>query len=82
LPDPGFVSVFKGFIVKSLHAVRTNRPMTGRAAFVRAGTMKSPGACGAAFLHRAYPSGWSSLFQATQLYRNEDRTHPGEGNSA
>jgi hypothetical protein len=66
--------------VKSLRTVRTHRPMTGPVAFARAAAMKSPGACGAA-LHLAYPLGWSSLFQATQLDRNEDRMHPGEGSA-
>ena len=54
--------------------------MTGPVAFARAAAMKSPGACGAA-LHRAYPLGWSSLFQATQLDGEEDRMHPGEGSA-
>jgi hypothetical protein len=54
--------------------------MTGQVAFARAAAMKSPGACGAA-MHLAYPLGWSSLFQVTQLDRNEDRMHPGEGSA-
>jgi hypothetical protein len=54
--------------------------MTGPVAFARAAAMKSPGACGAA-LHLAYPLGWSSLFQATQLDGEEDRMHPGEGSA-
>jgi hypothetical protein len=80
LPDPGFVFVFRGFIVKSLRIVRTHRPMTGQVAFARAAAMKSPCACGAA-LHPACPLGWSSLFQATQLDGQEDRMHPGEGSA-
>jgi hypothetical protein len=57
--------------------------MTGLVAFAPArlmAAMKSPGACGAA-LHRAYPLGWSSLFQAAQLDGEEDRMHPGEGSA-
>jgi hypothetical protein len=76
----GLCFCLKGFIVKSLRTVRTHRPMTGPVAFARAAAMKSPGACGAA-LHLAYPLGGSSLFQATQLDRNEDRMHPGEGSA-
>ena len=76
----GFCFCLRGFIVKSLRTVRTHRPMTGLVAFARAAAMKSPGACGAA-LHLAYPLGGSSLFQATQLDRDEDRMHPGEGSA-
>jgi hypothetical protein len=83
LPEPGFVFCLRGFIVKSLRNVRTHRPMTGLVAFVPArvmAAMKSPGACGAA-MHLAYPLDWSSLFQVTELHRNEDRMHPGEGSA-
>ena len=54
--------------------------MTGRVAFARAAAMKLPGACGAA-LHLAYPLGWSSLFQVTQLVGEEDLMHPGEASA-
>jgi hypothetical protein len=54
--------------------------MTGPVAFARAAAMKSPGARGAT-LHLAYPLGWSSLFQATQLDEQEDRMHPGEASA-
>ena len=79
----GLCFCLRGFIVKSLRIVRTHRPMTGRVAFVPArvmAAMKSPGACNAA-LHLAYPLGWSSLFQASQLDGEEDRMHPGEGSA-
>jgi hypothetical protein len=60
--------------VKSRHVIRTNRPMKGLVAFVRAAAMGSLGAYDAA-LRQAFPtSHW-------QLDRNEDSVHPGEGSA-
>lgn len=63
----------KGFIVKSRrNVIRTNRPVMGPVAFVRAAAMKLHGTCGAA-AHWAYPASLG------QLDRDEDSWHPGEG---
>ena len=66
--------------MKSRHVIRTNRPMKGLVAFVRAAAMGSLGACDAA-LHQAYPTSCpvGQSFGGWQLDRNEDRMHPGEG---
>ena len=68
--------------MKSMHVIRTNRPMKGLVAFVRAAAMGSLGACGAA-LHQAYPTSCPARqsFGGWQLDRNEDRMHPGEGSA-
>ena len=68
--------------MKSRHVTRTNRPMKGLVAFVRAAAMGSLGACDVA-LHQVYPM--SCRFEPSiggwQLDRNEDRMHPGEGSA-
>ena len=68
--------------MKSRHVVRTNRPMKGLVAFVRAATMGSLGACGAA-LRQAYSTSRPARqsFGGWQLDRNEGRMHPGEGSA-
>ena len=68
--------------MKSKHVIRTNRPMKGLAAFVRAAAMGSLGVCDAA-LHQVYPTScrFDQSFGGWQLDRNEDRMHPGEGSA-
>lgn len=68
--------------MKSKHVIRTNRPMKGLVAFVRAVAMGSLGACDAA-LHQVYPTScrFGQSFGGWQLDRNEDRMHPGEGSA-
>jgi len=68
--------------VKSGHVTRTNRPMKGLVAFVRAVAMGTLDACDAA-LHQAYPTNCpvGQSFGGWQLDRNEDRMHPGEGSA-
>jgi hypothetical protein len=66
--------------VKSRHVIRTNRPMKGLVAFVRAAAMGSLGACDAA-VHQSYPSCSFGQVFGGQLERNEDRMHPGEGSA-
>lgn len=68
--------------MKSTHVTRTNRPMKGPVAFVRAAATGSLGACDAA-LHQAHPTSCpvGQSFGGWQLDRNEDRVHPGEGSA-
>ena len=68
--------------MKSRHVIRTNRPMKGPVAFVRAAAMGSLGACDAA-LHQAYPTSCplGQSFGGWHLDRNENRVHPGEGSA-
>jgi len=58
--------------VKSLHIVRTARPMKGLVAFACAWAMESLGTCNGT-VHTAFPMGYR------QLDRKEDSLHPGEG---
>ena len=68
--------------MKTRHVTRTNRPIKGLVAFVRAAAMGSLGARDVA-LHQVYPM--SRRFEPSiggwQLDRNEDRMHPGEGSA-
>jgi hypothetical protein len=57
-------------IVKSAHIVRTNRPVKGLVAFVRAFQMPSFGACADAHLATGY-----------RLDRDEEKNQPGEGSA-
>jgi hypothetical protein len=72
----------KSSIVKSRHVIRTNRPMKGLVAFVRAAAMGLQGACDAS-LHQVYPMScrFNQSLGGWQLDRNEDRMHPGEGSA-
>ena len=75
-------SLSEGFIVKSRHAIRTNRPMKGLVAFVRAAAMGSLDTRGVA-LHQSHPTScqFGHSFGGWQLDRDEDRMHPGEGSA-
>ena len=68
--------------MKSRHVIRTNRPMKGLVAFVRATAMGSLGACDVT-LHQVYPMScrFEPSFGGWRLDWNEDRIHPGEGNA-
>jgi hypothetical protein len=57
--------------VKTRHIVMTARPVTGRVAFVRAGAMRSPGACNAS-AHPLLPASYH------KLGRDEGSLNPGE----
>jgi hypothetical protein len=72
----------KSSIVKSRHVIRTNRPMKGLVAFVRATAMGLQGACDASSQH-VHPMScrFDQSFGGWQLDRNEDRMHPGEGSA-
>ena len=61
----------RGSIVKSRHTIRRDRPITGLAAFVRAGAMNCSVTRGAV-THPAFPTSqhW--------LERNDSQIHPGE----
>lgn len=60
--------------MKSSRVIRTNRPLKGLVAFVRAAAMKSFGGCAGA-LHLDIPASYQ------RLDRNEDQVHPGEGSA-
>ena len=68
--------------MKSIRTIRTNRPTKGLVAFVRAVAMGSLGA-GYASLHQASPMScrFEPSIGGSQLDRNEDRLHPGEGSA-
>ena len=60
--------------MKSSHVIRTNRPLKGLVAFMRAAAMKAIGGC-ASTLHLGIPASYQ------WLDRNEDQVHPGEGSA-
>lgn len=68
--------------MKSRRATRTNRPVKGLVAFVRAAAIGALGTCNAA-LRRVYPMScrFATSFGGWQLDRNEGRMHPGEGSA-
>ncbi|MBX3628241.1 MAG: hypothetical protein KF892_24850 [Rhizobacter sp.] len=68
--------------MKTRPVTRTNRPIKGLVAFVRAAAMGSLGACDVA-LHQVYPMScrFAPSIGGWQLDQNEDRMHPGEGSA-